>query len=601
MLDKLPYLPWLLALLAVVVLAWLAWRRPNRRWLVVRLMASVVAGISLVLLLFPPTFQRELDPGKAILLTEGYHPDTLSTLLRQMKAQPLVYTYKTEAAKAEAVADFYTFRQEHPQVQTVHVLGHGLEAQELRALEGIRLIPHLSDLPAGVATVIWPVTSTLGETVTVAGQFNNNQKGKLYLQAAGRMQDSIALEDAGQQPFKLRYSPKQEGRHVYTLIAKSGDSTDTLGQVPVQVLAHQKLGVLLVASFPVFEFKFLKNHLGQLQHRVALRSTVSKGIHQSEWLNMPQTDLSRITPKLLERFDVVITEPQALQELSSAERAALQRAVTEGGLGILTLAGERPANRGTAFFTGFQSKRLSQQDTRTARASWTNGATVAIPALPYTLVSSEAVTGLVEEQNNNLLAAGRRAGWGTVALTVVPQTFSWQLEGKQSTYASYWAHLLSSVARKEEQDRFWQLTSPQAPQVNTPTTLTLTDYTLDTPQAIPAATVRSIADTTRIGMALQQHPHQPERFSGTFWPRRTGWHVVESPGVEPFHFLVQDSAAWPHQTIQARREATLQFAKKQDRKEVATATAFTEEQVPVIWFFVLFVLSSGFLWLEEKL
>ncbi|MCP2043090.1 hypothetical protein [Pontibacter sp. HSC-36F09] len=599
-----PYLPYLLAIPAVFLLGWLAGRRPDRRRLVWRLLASAVAGISLVLLLFPPTYQRALDPGTAILLTNGYEADTLDALLASMEPKPLVYTYKTEASKSTTIPDLYTFRQEQPQVQTVHVLGHGVTKQELQAMQNITVVPHLSDIPTGITTVTWPEIITLGEQVTVAGRYSQagNQPTTLYLQAAGQAQDSVTLKEAGQQTLQLRYTPKQEGRYTYTLVAKSGDKVDTLGMIPVKVDTAAKLAVLLVSSFPLFEFKFLKNHLGQLQHKVALRSTVSKGMYQSEWLNMSQTDLSRITPKLLQQFDVVIIEPQALQEISSAERATLQRAVTEDGLGVLTVAGEQLGNRTTAFFTNFQSKRLSQQDTRSARANWTNGTTAtAIPVSPYTLVSSEAVTGLIEEQSNNLLAAGRKAGWGTVALSVVPQTFSWQLEGKQNTYASYWAHLLSSVARREVQDKFWQITNPQVPQVLQPVTLKLTDYTLIEASAIPVATVRSTADTTQTGIALQQSVHQPEVYEGTFWPRRLGWHVVESAGIEPFYFLVQDTSAWRHQAVQEKREATMRFASQQRDAEVTSAKAYAQEQIQAIWFFLLFVLSSGFLWLEEKL
>ena len=587
----------------VLLLSWLAWRRPDRRRLVWRLLASAVAGVSLVLLLFPPTYQRALDPGTAILLTQGYNADTLENLLARLEPKPLVYTYQTEAQEASAIPDLYTFRQEQPQLQTVHVLGHGLTEQELQAMQDLQLVPHLSAVPTGIASITWPEQVNLGEAVQVAGQYTlpSGKTITLYLQEAGQARDSVALKEAGHHTFLLRYTPKQEGRYTYTLVARSAGSTDTLGQMPVQVNSAAKPAVLLVSSFPLFEFKFLKNHLGQLQHKVALRSTVSKGLYQSEWLNMPQVDLSRITPKVLQQFDVVLIEPQALQELSSTERATLQRAVTEDGLGVLTIAGDQLGNRSTAFFTNFQSKRLTQQDTRTARATWIGGTAAAIPVSPYTLVSSEAVAGLIEEQNDNLLAAGRKSGWGTVAMSLVPQTFSWQLEGKQTTYADYWAHLLSSVAKREVQEKFWQLAKPQVPQIRQAITLKLTDYTLATAPAIPAATVRSTADTARTGIALQQSIHQPEVYEGTFWPHRAGWHVVESPGMEPYYFLVQDTAAWPHQGIKAKRAATLQFATQQRHIATASTTAYAEEQVPVIWFFVLFVISSGFLWLEEKL
>ncbi|MBD1397324.1 hypothetical protein H9Q13_09120 [Pontibacter sp. JH31] len=597
-------LPYLLAILSVLLLGWLAWRRPDRRRLAWRLLASAVAGISLVLILFPPTFQRALDPSIAILLTEGYEVDSLDILLDRLEPRPLIYTYQTNSSKAVAIPDLYTFRLENPQVQTVHVLGFGLAEQELQALQNTTLVPHLSRMPAGIASITWPEAITLGEPITVAGQYTQtpDKETTLYLQAFGQARDSITLKETGRHPFQLRYTPKQEGSYTYTLIEKSGNKTDTLGLVPVQVYPAAKPAVLLVSSFPLFEFKFLKNHLGQLQHKVALRSTVSKGMHQREWLNMPHTDLGRISARLLQQFDVVITEPQALQELSSIERTALQRSVTEDGLGVLTIAGEQLGNRTTAFFTNFQSKRLSQQDTRNARARWTNGTTAtAIPASPFTLVSSEAVTGLIEEQGNNLLAAGRRAGWGTVALSVVPQTFSWQLEGKQSTYASYWAHLLSSVAKREVQEKFWQLAKPQVPQLHQPATLKLTDYTWREASSVPEATIRHLTDTTQTGIALQQSIFQPEMHEGTFWPRRLGWHVVEAEGVKPFYFLVQDSTAWTHQAIQGKRDATLQFATQQRSPNSKNTTAYTEEQVPVVWFFLLFVLSSGFLWLEEKL
>ena len=164
-----PYLPYLLALLAALLLGWLAWRRPDRRRLVWRLLASTVAGISLVLLLFPPTYQRALDPGTAILLTQGYSADTLENLLASLEPKPIVYTYHTKAPSSVAIPDLYTFRQKQPQLQTVHVLGYGLAEQELEAMQGLQLVPHLSDMPAGIASITWSEQVSLGEAVQAAG------------------------------------------------------------------------------------------------------------------------------------------------------------------------------------------------------------------------------------------------------------------------------------------------------------------------------------------------------------------------------------------------------------------------------------------------
>ena len=603
MLQNVPaYIPWLLAAFTVLPLLWLAWRRPNRQRLAGRLLACVVAGVSLVLLVFPPATKQAISPGTAILLTEGYDADTLHALLEEFTAAPLLFSYHTTAAKAAPMPDLYTLRQQHPGLTKVHLLGYGLTKYELQALEGIQVQPHLSAAPVGMVAVHWPERISLGEAVEVTGTYINTATADawLSLQAAGQARDSVEVAAGDTTAFTLRYMPRQKGRFIYTITRKSGSETDTLGQVPVQVMPVKELGVLLLASSPLFEFRFLKNHLAELQHRVALRTTISKDISQSEWLNMPRTSLDRLTPKLLQQFDLVVTEPQALQHLSAGERAALQRAVTEEGLGVLTITNAPANNRSTAFFTSFQTKRLSQQDTRSTRASWKDNVTSTATAAPFTLVNSAAVSGLVMEQNAQFLAGAKREGWGKVALSLVPQTFPWQLEGKEETYASYWAHLLSEVAKQEVQEKFWQLASPQVPQPNQPVTLTYIDHTVSG-SALPSATVTSLADSALyITMALAQNPMQPTQFSGTFWPRRSGWHQVQTPDAPPYPFYVQDAAAWNFSSIQARRQATLAYIARAKNAPASAAIAYKEEPVPLIWFFALFVLSCAFLWLEEK-
>lgn len=588
--------PWLIAIPVVLLLLWLAWRRPNRQRLTWRMLASVVAGLSLVLLMFPPATQQAISPGTAILLTQGYEADTLTALLQKLEAKPKVYTYKTASDKGETINSLTELRQRQPGLQTVHLLGYGLEKEELDQLKHLQLQPHLTPAPAGVYSVRWPSSIKLGEAVEVAGKYKAGpQSIKLYLHTAGKAQDSVELAADNSHIFHLRYTPKQQGRYTYTLLANA----DTLGQVPVQVEPQQELGVLLLASSPNFEFKFLKNHLAELQHRVALRTTISKDLSQSEWINMPRTDLNRITPKLLQAFDVVITEPQALQRLSAAEINALQKAVSEDGLGVLTIAAAPVANRNTAFFTDFSGKRVSQQSTRSTRASWSSEATASITAAPYTLNSAETITGLVAEQGGNMLAGAKRAGWGKVALSLVPQTFPWQLEGKPDVYASYWASLLSAMAKEQVQEKFWEVAQPQVPQPNKPVILSFTDYTSDG-ASVPTASVTSVADSTRITLPLAQHPHQPEKYSATFWPRHSGWHKAEVAGIEPYFFFVQDTSALKFESIASRRAATQAFAAQQRIKPAEATIAYQEEPVPLIWFFILFALSSGFLWLEEK-
>ncbi len=604
MLQHISFLPWLSAVVLALLLAWLAWRRPNRQRLFWRVAASVVAGIALSLMLFPPTVQRAIDPGTAILLSEGYNRDTLEALLERSAAAPILVSYKTAASAAEQISDLYTFRQQHPAVQTVHLLGYGLDEQELQVLAGVRLILHLTSQQESIMALQWPERIKLGDAVTVSGQFRNaaSEESQLYLQAAGQAQDSVGLASDSTSAFRLRFVPKQAGRYTYRIVSSKAGQPDTLGSIPVQVAQPDKLRVLFLASAPMPEFKFLKTNLAQMQHQVALRTTVSRGVYQSEWLNMPQTSLDRLTPALLAQFDVLVTEPQLLQTISSAERASLQRAVSETGLGVLTIVGAQPANRSTAFFTSFGTRRVGQQEARAARAVWGEGSAAEVTALPLIFVKDDAVTGIVAEQEQ-LLAARKRAGWGSVAVTAIPQTFMWLLEGKQATYSSYWANMLSAIAKKEAPDKFWKMTSPKVPKLNQPLVLTYTDYSYEALAEVPEATIVSLADTTATGIALSQNPLQPEQFTGTFWPIKTGWHRVQASDATAasLEIYVQDTTAWTFAAIQGRRQATQAFVSRQTGVPSNTPAVYTEEQFPLFWFFALFVLSSGFLWLEEKL
>lgn len=597
-------LSWIVAIPVLLLLLWLAWRRPNRRHLVWRVFASALAGLSLVLLVFPPVRQQAISPATAVLLTEGYDSDSLKALLQKLEAEPQVYTYKTSSADGIApVNSLAELQQLQPGLQTVHLLGYGLAQEELQQLHQLQVHPHLSAVPAGLQTLNWPHRIRLGEALEVTGKYTHEGTAatKLYLMAGGKAQDSTALEADSTYNFRLRYTPKYTGNFAYALLAGAPEQKDTLGQLPVQVLPPQELRVLLLASAPSFEFKFLKNHLAELQHKVALRTTISKNISQSEWLNMPKTDLSRITEKVLRQFDAVVTEPEALQALSSSERNALQRAVTETGLGVLTIAAAPVTGKNTSFFTGFQVKRVAGQEARNVRASWAGNAAPIASVAPYTLLNTNTVSSLVAEQGSNLLAGAKKAGWGKVAFSLVPQTFPWQLEGKQEVYASYWANLLTQVARQEVQEKFWQLKEPQVPQPNQPVVLYFTDYTLAGGAVPPAATIISLTDTAGIKLPLAQQVHQPEQFSGTFWPRRNGWHQVQLPKGEPYLFYVQDTTDFRFEGIADKISATKAFAAKQRIAPSETPVAYKEEPVPVVWFFLLFVFSSAYLWLEEKL
>jgi hypothetical protein len=99
-------------------------------------------------------------------------------------------------------------------------------------------------------------------------------------------------------------------------------------------------------------------------------------------------------------------------------------------------------------------------------------------------------------------------------------------------------------------------------------------------------------------LALRQDTRLPEWSTAQYWPSRAGWHEVRGPGSVRHTFFVFDSAAWRGPELAERQQALAQRA-----APIATLTAAgtVRQPWPAGWFFALFLLAAGFLWLEEKL
>jgi len=130
-----------------LLLLWLAWKRPNRGRLFLRLLASVDAVLSLVFLALPPHRTVSITPTEAILLTSGYHPDTMQQIQKQLRAQVKIFSYGNTAADYQIINSLSEIKQDYPQVKRLHVLGNGLDEAALKGSDSLNLVPHLNALP----------------------------------------------------------------------------------------------------------------------------------------------------------------------------------------------------------------------------------------------------------------------------------------------------------------------------------------------------------------------------------------------------------------------------------------------------------------------
>lgn len=597
-------LPSLLLVLSALLTIWLVWaafRRPDRRRVYGRVAACIIAVAALLLTVFPPSISRKINPTEAILLTEGFSADTLRRLINGKKERPLLFSYQQPAAAGVIVHNLGWWLKENPQIRRVHVLGYGLPAYALPALDSVETVAHLSPFPEGLTFIDWTRKVDLGEAFRLSGTYRTPTEGevKLVLSLAGLPLDSVVLAKGGQaeQSFQLQHQPKQAGKFLYQLrIAQGNYRKEEV--VPVEVQTPEPLQILILSAFPSFEIKFIKNTLRQQGHGVVLRTLISKDKFQTEWANTPETSLHRLSPALLRQFDLLLCDTQSLLALSGAESRALEQAIETEGLGLLAWPDAWPLHRNTVLLRDFFSKKISDKDFRSVRVEWgdRHRASAPVSALTYALSPSGVLRPLVSEGDGAVLVARQTRGWGQVALTLLTDTYRWSLEGKSREYEAFWAYLIRTLAKRQALDQQWDLTP--LPVVQQPLTLQLSASA--PPADFPRATVNRGDSGPPVAIHFRQDASFAERFQTTFWPDSTGWYAVRTDQAPPHWFYVFGPEDWKTFQQSGRREATLANNTRRPGERGTQTAMDSREEIPAIWFFLLFLVSSGFLWLEEK-
>jgi hypothetical protein len=101
---------------------------------------------------------------------------------------------------------------------------------------------------------------TAGDRFKVQGTFNNTLSNdvKLVLKGLNTNLDSIVVPKNTFNEFELTTIPKHLDRSVYYVVALNGKDKLETGDIPLEVIQPKKLRVLMLASSPDFELKFLK-------------------------------------------------------------------------------------------------------------------------------------------------------------------------------------------------------------------------------------------------------------------------------------------------------------------------------------------------------
>ena len=195
------YVVWALCIIMAIGFAWLEYRRANKRFLLLRVVATVVAVVALACIILPIKHNGEItkaDQHKTVLLTPGFDADSLPNGV-DTGMITLDESIKKTYPKVKLVSGLDELNKTAP----LHIYGNGLSKDELDRLDSLPVTYHAAKIPEGVSSVSWNGKLKEGEALHVQGLYNNSsaQKIKLVLTGLNTGLDSVTLQPDAQTSF----------------------------------------------------------------------------------------------------------------------------------------------------------------------------------------------------------------------------------------------------------------------------------------------------------------------------------------------------------------------------------------------------------------
>lgn len=594
-----------LSLLLLLFLLWKETSRKNKARLLWRLVATMFAIASLACMALPVSYcvKEKIDTNNqfAVLLTEGADGDSLNKFFSiSNNAIPVLTTGENlKASKkynAVYVADVCLLSQQYKDIHTFHVFGYGLQKEQLDSLKDAHLIFHPATLSAGITSIHWPQVIKTGQKLFIQGSFNNPSayKAKMVLRSFNTTLDSVSIAFGKNEKFQLTTIPKQAGRAVYSIAVIINKDTVEKESAPIQVEKGASLKVLILASSPGFENRFLKNYLSQNGSEVVVRTAISKNKYDKEYLNTAQVNADRITAALLDKFDITIADATELAAISKAELAAIQTQVAQKSMGLIIKADSLVSN--SPFYAGRFPLTFLAGNTKQQVVVNLSDSTGNLPALPIEnllfIRHRGSTQPLVSDKQNRIFVNNALYGTGKIIVTTLTNTYNWALSGNQNEYDKFWTTLLNKAAAKPATDEAWFI-SPSPARINEAVQLQVETNNAGVPKGLVAES----------DVYLKSNDDLPYQWTGTFYPAKEGWQPGIGLNGKAFYWYAYNKNDWKNIDALKKIKATEQYVAENlhASKKESKAAKPVEREIPKLLFFFLFLLSAGFLWFEDKI
>jgi len=566
-------------------------KRPNKHWLSGRLVATLLAVTALALMIIPITVNYESKQSNATLtlLTPGFATDSLAHIPHQKHFldEALAPNLKR---KANYLPDLAYYLAAHPEIKKLNVYGYGLTEGQLKQIKNIPIDFHPAEKPSGVIACHWNDKLKEGETLVVQGQYRHNTSTAISLKLIGfgKTLDSIQINANSTVKFSLQHQIKQKDRAVFQLVALQGKDTLSQEPIPVQTLPKISLKIIVLGSSPGFEYNFLKRWLYENQYAVALRNRISKEKYSLDFLNRNSIDLDRLSTPLLQKEDLLLLDQQEFENMSVPEKQAVKQAVAQG-LGLIILTQEPNSTEPWIKSLNLTASKKQEKSNQLLLTSQQLKLAALPEQVPFSIGNSVDQQPLLLD-GSSAISIQKIYGKGKIVATTLPNSYQWSLTGHPQDYAKYWSTLLEAAARSTAPNYQLQITNTVA------TAMSKINFSL----ASSGSTIPSIINEQQ-NLSSKQNMLFNNYWQFVYWPLQSGWHQLNIDGQNQ-HFYIFGEENWQglraHQRIAQNKTYSLSHPPS---KNLSETTFILKKTISKWWFFIAFLLATGFLWFENRL
>ncbi|SDD73975.1 hypothetical protein SAMN05216464_102425 [Mucilaginibacter pineti] len=584
----------IICILTGVFAVWREYARAKKTRLLWRIIAVVAAITALACIALQPTYQTNATlqyKHEAVLVTDGFNADSLSKFNTKLFTTSVAIKKEYPGATLinnveEVIAD--------PTITQLHILGNGLYEEELQQLNNLPVIFNPKEFTQGITAINWNQRLKTGDKLIIQGRYKNTsaQKVKLVLRGLSTNLDSVDIDRNNEHVFELQTIPKTAGKTIYNLLVISNKDTIEKEDLPLQTEPVRPLRVLMLTASPDFESRFLKNWLSENGYAVAVRSAISKDKFNKEYINTEQLPLDHLTAGVLNKFDVLLGDLSVLKSLNGAEASALKIEVTQKGIGLIIRA-DSTLKSSSWLQTDFPLDRLAAKDSISSSLliqGIKDKTAKIIPGAVY-INYQNGTQPLVIDGRGHIVVSSALSGAGKMLFTSLNNTFSWMLAGDKNDYTTLWSRLIHEGARKSQATESWDVLTAL------PVSQSAVKLQLMSALPNPSATFGPAS------VAFEQDAMLPFEHTAIYWPQSSGWQSVKQTGGLQNWWYTYGNDNWKGLQILKRETDTRNYIAKHTNVSNVTKEIHQKLRIaiPKIYFYVLLLLASIFLWAEAKL